>query len=166
MLLHDVTFVRFSKLLADDSNYHHHSATQEIMNLTLNQTAYLRSAISSAADISIKWFSSHASNVSRKLFHSGNRMNDARTGAVYVYYDSEDIPLYVGQTKRGIKARLYDQTSPHKKKTWWAKWHVMRFVQLTDEMDRLTLEFLLILAYQPKWNVKPRAKAISDLFPE
>ena len=93
-------------------------------------------------------------------------MNDARTGAVYVYYDSEDIPLYVGQTKRGIKARLYDQTSPHKKKTWWAKWHVMRFVQLTDEMDRLTLEFLLILAYQPKWNVKPRAKAISDLFPE
>ena len=70
-------------------------------------------------------------------------LGDDGSGAVYVYYGANGAALYVGQTGRKVKARLHDQTSPHKKKLWWKKWKTMRFVQLTDDMDRQILEFLL-----------------------
>src|SRR5260370_11098944 len=35
---------------------------------------------------------------------------------------SEGVALYVGQTKRPIKARSYDSTDPHKRAKWWRTW--------------------------------------------
>ena len=91
-------------------------------------------------------------------------MGDAGTGAVYAYFNDEGNAIYVGQTGRHVKARLYDQTSPHQQKDWWENWTHMKFIQMPDPMDRLVLEFLLILAYAPIENRKPKAKKIEELF--
>jgi len=84
---------------------------------------------------------------------------------VYAYFGQDGRALYVGLTSRRVKARLHDETSPHKKKVWWNHWHTMRFVQLQDDMDRQVLEFLLILAYAPMHNEKPKAKKLDELLP-
>jgi len=91
-------------------------------------------------------------------------LRDTGKGSVYVYFTRKGRALYVGQTSRAVKARLHDQEAPHKKATWWNRWSNMRFFQTSDDMDRLTLEFLLILAYRPQENKKPRAKDIAELF--
>ena len=91
-------------------------------------------------------------------------MGDLGTGAVYIYFNEMGRAVYIGQTGRHVKARLYDQTSPHQRKDWWQQWTYMRFVQMSDLMDRLVLEFLLILAYSPIENRKPQSKKINELF--
>lgn len=91
-------------------------------------------------------------------------MGDVGTGAVYVYFNQSEKAVYIGQTGRYIKARLYDQTSSHQQKDWWKQWTHMRFIRMPDLMDRLVLEFLLILAYSPIENRKPQSKRIKELF--
>jgi hypothetical protein len=129
------------------------------------KTETLRKSVGTSADIARLWFESRTAPKTKEQFEARGQLKDEGSGSVYVYYAADGSALYVGQTGRVVKARLHDQTSPHKKKDWWVTWSEMRFVQLPDEMDRLVLEFLLILAYSPPWNVKPKAKDLGLLLP-
>jgi hypothetical protein len=128
-------------------------------------TETLRKSLGASADVARLWFESRTTPKSRTIFEAKGQLGDSSEGAVYVYYGQGGAVLYVGQTSRNVKARLHDQTSPHKEKPWWSQWETMRFVQLPDEMDRLILEFMLILAYSPLHNEKPKAKNINELLP-
>lgn len=128
-------------------------------------TETLRKSLGTSADIAKLWFEGRTEPKSRAVFDARGQLQDTGEGAVYAYYSKDGAVLYVGQTSRNVKARLHDETSPHKSKPWWAHWSEMRFVQLPDEMDRLILEFMLILAYSPAHNEKPRAKDLNALLP-
>ncbi len=128
-------------------------------------TRTLRGSLGASADIARLWFEDRTSPKSRSTFEAKGQLDDDGTGAVYVYFSSTGNALYVGQTGRKVKSRLHDETSPHKSKAWWPQWTEMRFIQLNDEMDRLILEFLLIFAYAPPHNDKPKAKNLTDLLP-
>lgn len=128
-------------------------------------TETLRKSLGASADIARLWFENRTDPKTRTVFDAKGKLGDAGEGAVYVYYNRDGASLYVGQTCRNVKARLHDQTSPHKEKVWWDQWDTMRFVQLSDDMDRLVLEFMLILAYSPIHNEKPKAKDLNELLP-
>ncbi len=128
-------------------------------------TTTLRNAVGASADIAKLWFESRTEKKTRIVFEEKGKLGDNGKGAVYAYFNDKDQALYIGLTSRTVKSRLHDQTSPHKKKEWWSQWSYMRFVQLPDDMDRQVLEFLLILAYSPVHNEKPKAKNIEELLP-
>lgn len=132
----------------------------------LLNTKTLRNSVGASADIAKLWFELRTEIKSRETFEARGRLGDDGSGSVYAYYANDNTVLYVGQTGRSVKARLHDETSPHKDKDWWPQWTHMRFVQLPDEMDRLVLEFLLILAYSPSKNAKPKAKDLGELLPD
>lgn len=123
----------------------------------------IREGLKSAASAAKNTFESSSILVMRDDF-SRSRIGDNGTGAVYVYYNAHGEAVYVGQTGRYVKARLYDQTSPHQKKEWWNDWSTMRFLPMQNGADRLVLEFLLILAYSPPINLKPGSIKVEDLF--
>ena len=120
----------------------------------------LRTAFLHAKD----WFERHARDYNSEQFLSKGRIVDSGRGAVYVYFDSKGNALYVGLTKRRVKSRLYDQTSPHRKKLWFKDMASVKFIPLEHDMERLILEFLLILSYGPVHNEKPRAVNLDKLF--
>jgi excinuclease UvrABC nuclease subunit len=118
------------------------------------------------AAVARTWFEERAAVVDKAKFHERGGLNDNGSGSVYAYFDAHGKAVYVGQTGRNVKARLYDETSPHKQKAWWHCWSFMRFLQVADETDRLVLESLLIAGYEPGENAKPKAKSISTLLPD
>jgi len=128
-------------------------------------TSILRKSLGASADVARLWFESRTEPVARASFEAKGKLGDDGSGAVYAYFDRGGRALYVGLTSRKVKARLHDQTSPHKQKAWWPEWTTMRFVQLGDDMDRQVLEFLLILSYSPQHNEKPKAKNLDELLP-
>ncbi|HCG6791005.1 hypothetical protein [Vibrio parahaemolyticus] len=113
-------------------------------------------AVEHTASLSKDWFIQNSSGIYRAVFFERNGLGDNGTGAVYAYFDTDGTCLYVGQTGRRVKARLHDKTSPHKDKGWWEQWSEMRFVQESEESSRLLLEMLLIQAYKPSHNSKPK----------
>jgi hypothetical protein len=127
-------------------------------------TQVLRNSLAVAASVARTWFEERSRIKTRDQFMSRGALGDVGSGAVYAYFTAEGKAVYVGQTGRAVKARLHDQTSPHKKKEWWKIWQYMRFVSMPDGADRLVLEALLIAGYEPTANEKPSAKSISDLF--
>lgn len=127
-------------------------------------TEALRKSIGASADLARLWFEDRTQRKYREQFLKKGGLSDTGDGAVYAYFLPDNHALYVGETGRNVKARLHDQTSPHKSKPWWKQWMTMRFIQLEDDMDRLVLEFLLILAYKPEFNEKPRAKNLNELW--
>ena len=114
---------------------------------------FLRQSIDSSAALACQWFEAQSAPKTRETFFARGQLGDVGSGAVYVYYSAEGCALYVGQTGRTVKSRQHDETSPHKLKEWWNQWVVMRFVNVEDHMDRLKLEFMLILACRPKYNL-------------
>ena len=130
-------------------------------NTVINQ---LRNDLNSAAQAARILFEESSVFIKDTADFGRKKMGDNGEGAVYVYYGLENQVIYVGQTSRYVKARLYDQTSPHQKKEWWATWNTMRFLPLRRLEDRLILEDLLIIAYSPTQNVKPGSIKIESLF--
>lgn len=128
-------------------------------------TTVLRDSLATTAAVARAWFEDRTELKSRHEFEARGALGDSGTGAVYAYFSAKGHALYVGQTGRAVKARLHDQTSPHKMKAWWGEWSYMRFTPLSCEVDRLVLEALLIAAYEPSANEKPKAKPIDSLFP-
>ncbi len=92
-------------------------------------TETLRKSLGESADVARLWFESRTEPKGRTIFEAKGQLGDTSEGAVYVYYGQGGTVLYVGQTSRNVKARLHDQTSPHKEKSWWSQWETMRFVQ-------------------------------------
>lgn len=127
----------------------------------ITSTKVLRESLAQTASLGQKWFEDRTVVIDKKTFNLRDKMDDNGSGAVYVYYKN-DQAVYVGETRRRVKARKHDQTSPHKDKSWWNEWTHMRFCQISDLTDRLYLELLLIVAYNPIVNKKPAAKEISD----
>ncbi|OWQ41660.1 MULTISPECIES: GIY-YIG nuclease family protein [Pseudomonas] len=127
-------------------------------------THVLRDSLAVTASVARAWFEDRAKIKTRLQFEARGGLGDEGVGSVYVYFLEAGHAVYVGQTGRTIKARLHDVTSPHKKKVWWGEWSYMRFVSLADDVDRLMLEALLIAAYEPIENIKPKAKDINSLF--
>ena len=127
------------------------------------QSTDLKSSLRLAATNARTWFESESTAISADEFGKRSEKGKAPRCAVYVYYGTAGA-LYVGHTKRGLKARIYDQTSPHAKKPWWSQWHTVRYLPIKEETDRLVLEMMLVLAYQPPYNHKPAGKRVDDLF--
>lgn len=73
-------------------------------------------------------------------------------------------PLYVGEASCPIKRRLHDQTSPHKNARCWESWETVRLLPVADRTDRLALELLLVLAFNPQFNAKPGQRQVSQMF--
>ncbi|PMZ05651.1 hypothetical protein C1Y08_27950 [Pseudomonas sp. FW306-02-F02-AA] len=126
--------------------------------------ASLRQSIERASTDAKDLFLSATAPNNRETYFAKGKLGDNGTGAVYAYFDKEGQALYVGVTGRTIKMRQHDQTSPHKKTTWWDRWETVRFIQISSETDRLTLELLLILALKPPHNSKPGPRDFAAMF--
>lgn len=101
---------------------------------------------------------------SREDYFSKGKLGDNGKGAVYVYFAASGEALYVGEASRPIKRQMHDQTSPHTTTAWWAAWGNVRFLQVNNRTDRLTLELLLILALKPVFDSKPGAREFGGMF--
>lgn len=126
---------------------------EAVVNGTTVTLGSLSRSLDSCAILTRRWFELNAIAKPREDFFARNRLGDKGRGAVYAYSLGVDQVLYVGQTGRKIKSRQYDQTSPHKSKILWNQWTTIRFINMQDRMDRLKLEFMLIVAYAPEHNL-------------
>lgn len=124
----------------------------------------LKKRLSLSALTAKRWFMEESSEKSRKDYFSVGMLGDPGTGAVYVYFDKDGCALYVGESGRPIKRRMHDEKSPHKKAPWWSEWHTVRLLPQTHRTDRIALEMLLVLAFQPAHNTKPGKRDICEMF--
>jgi hypothetical protein len=124
----------------------------------------VRKSLGKATSDARRWFNAASTPKDRGIYFAHGKLGDNGKGAVYAYFDKDQETLYVGQAGRAIKRRMHDELSKHKLAKWWKSWETVRFVQLEDRTDRLTLELLLILALKPKYNSKPGAREISQMF--
>ena len=123
----------------------------------------IQKKIKSASSEARKWFVKNSLRKSREVYFAKGKLCDQGNGAVYIYYKDRKA-VYVGESSRPIKRRMHDQKSPHKKQSWWKEWTAVRFINIPERTDRLTLELLLILAYKPENNVKPGPRKVEDMF--
>jgi hypothetical protein len=126
----------------------------------------LRNAVDKASATAMEYFKSRSAKLDRNDFEKKGSVSDFSVGCVYIFFDAEQNALYVGQTSHSIKARSRYQTSPHAKKDWWKHWKFVHAVEARSEVERLILELLLILAYKPSSNKRPKIRAINALFEE
>ena len=124
----------------------------------------VRESLKESAIAAMDWFLLDSTLKDREAYFAKGKLGDIGTGAVYVYFDKNKTPLYVGEAGRPIKRRMHDQTSPHKNKDWWKSWTTVRFLQIPNQTDRLTLELLLILSLNPSFNSKPGPRMFADMF--
>ncbi|MDP9686549.1 UNVERIFIED_ORG: hypothetical protein J2W82_000197 [Pseudomonas mohnii] len=124
----------------------------------------LRQAIEDAASEAENLFFLNTEPKSRETYFERGKLGDNGKGAVYAYFNEDGKALYVGQAGRHIKLRQHDQTSPHKSKPWWETWVAVRFMPISNETDRITLEYLLIIALKPPYNSKPGPREIEAMF--
>lgn len=124
----------------------------------------LRKSLAQASSNAKELFFDKAQPKTREQYFAKAQLGDDGCGAVYAYFDRHGNALYVGEAGRPIKRRMHDQTSPHKKAEWWESWESIRFLQIHDRTDRLTLELLLILSLRPEHNSKPGPRDLSKMF--
>lgn len=124
----------------------------------------LRQAIEDASSEAENLFYSNTEPKDRKTYFERGKLGDNGKGAVYAYFSEDGKALYVGQAGRRIKLRQHDETSPHKRKPWWEIWKTVRFIQISNETDRLAFECLLIIALKPPYNSKPGPREIQAMF--
>jgi len=110
------------------------------------------------------WFFASANRRSRSDWDSRDALRDGGQGAVYAFFGSDAVCLYVGQTTCSLKQRALYKTSCHYETDWWALWHELRFVNISDQTDQIVLETMLILALAPIHNSKPRARSITSMY--
>ncbi len=60
-------------------------------------------------------------------------------GWVYAFYDKQDVPLYIGETKRKFVKR-FDE---HSTKRWWPYWDRVKVLPCPDRAMRKVLESLV-----------------------
>src|SRR5437870_127093 len=128
---------------------------------TLDKT--IKSLAAAARDAE-DWFRDAAVEKTREQFNVRKGIGDNGSGAVYAYFDEMGNAIYVGESGRRFKLRLYDKTSPQAKSEWWPMWKTVKFMQVQNRTDRIALEMLLILAVQPKFNTKPGARMFDVMF--
>jgi len=107
-----------------------------------------------------RWFLAEACSRSPADWNKHGGLHDRGDGAVYAFSGQNGKSLYVGQTGASLKARANYETSRHYDTVWWAKWEMLRFLNIEGETDRLALELLLILALAPKYNLRPQFRPI------
>ena len=119
--------------------------------------------IKASVEAAKKWFNKNCTEKGRDIYFQHGKLGDKGIGAVYVYL-CNDQAVYIGEASRRIKARMHDQTSPHKKKMWWDSWDKVKFVNISNQTDRLTLELLLIIGLSPAENIKPAPRDLDSMF--
>ena len=124
----------------------------------------LKSSLHQSSSSARAYFEAGTKKITKATYAQKGGLGDKKGGAVYVYFDSDDRALYVGETGGGVKERTHIATSKHTDKEWWKKWQYVRYFPTTNRTDRLVLELLLILAYEPLYNVKPGQRSIDELF--
>ena len=123
-----------------------------------------RGTLKAASAQAQAWFESQALRTEREAFEQRSKKGQAPKRSVYAYCTKDGTVLYVGHSSRRIKARLTDETSPHRSKPWWDSWSHVRHLAVESETSRLVLEMMLILAYTPAHNQKPAGETIESLF--
>ena len=123
----------------------------------------MKNELQTAVECSVLWFENNCTAKSREIYFEKGKLTDKGTGAVYVYL-KKGVAVYVGESSRPIKRRMHDKTSPHKKKPWWKTWDTVKFINLKDRTDRMTLELHLVLGLKPKENIKPASREIDKMF--
>jgi hypothetical protein len=127
------------------------------------KTAAPIAALYGTAKKAKRWFLASARNRSPSDWSKRGGLGDSGDGAVYAFFASNGITLYVGQTGTSLKARANYETSCHYDTVWWKKWTALRFLNIDVETDRLALELLLILSLAPKHNLKPRFRPLAKM---
>ena len=127
-------------------------------------TEILREAINSASSVARDWFTKHATIKTKEDWGARNGLQDHANGAVYAFFSEDGCCLYVGQTTQKLKVRALAQTARHDRTDWWDKWTSLKFINISDKTDQLVLEMLLIIAFEPEYNVKPASRKINEMF--
>jgi hypothetical protein len=65
------------------------------------------------------------------------------TGWVYAFYGEDELPIYVGETKRGFGERFIEHC---KCKEWWPHWTGVKVLPCPDQSMRKVFESLIGLA--------------------
>lgn len=84
--------------------------------------------------------------------------NIPRKYGVYIFKDSEQIPIYVGKAKK-LKNRLSSYFNPSNQKKYEKVKHIVEKAEILDyivtssEDEALILESNLIFTYKPKYNI-------------
>ena len=130
----------------------------------MTSTARFRQSLRNAARDAKDWFWSKSTEKTRTEYFAKGKLGDDGSGAVYIYLADNQSALYIGEAGRPIKKRMHDKESPHKCAGWWKRWKTVRFVQMRNRTDRLTLELLLILACKPLHNRKPGPRDYDEMF--
>ncbi len=115
-------------------------------------TPFVQSLDRAAAD-ALMIFAGFSKTFTREEFESSSFDSSlyAKAG-IYEYRDEGGTALYIGRTKRRIKARLTDVTSPHAQKEWWPKWRSVSILPMYCPKEQFWLEAFLILALRPQFN--------------
>lgn len=115
-------------------------------------TPFVESLDRAAADALII-FSGFSKRFTREEFESESFDDSiyAKAG-IYEYQDEHGTALYIGRTKRRIKARLKDVTSPHSQKEWWPMWKYVCVLPMYCPKEQFWLEAFLILGLRPQYN--------------
>lgn len=122
-----------------------------------------RDNLTTTAESASNWFCNESTIQTRTVYEERIERDDDRAGIVYLFGKGRKI-FYIGETSRRIKERVRYRTAPHIDADWWNKWEYLKFLQVSDRTDRMTLELLLILALNPQANVKPRYREIAQMF--
>jgi hypothetical protein len=110
-----------------------------------------------------RWFLSRAGTYSPDDWNKHGGLRDSGSGAVYAFFGNHNKTLYVGQTGASLKARAKYETSCHYDTKWWKQWRSLRFLNFQNGTDRLAVELLLILALEPRYNVKPCFRPVGHM---
>ncbi len=90
----------------------------------------------------------------RKSFNKNNINNLPELPGIYIFWDKENSPLYIGKS-RNLKARIrfyIGKNLPEKTKSMINKTSFFSIIKVTSELEALLLEANLIKLYQPKFN--------------
>lgn len=120
--------------------------------------------LKSSTDAAKDFFHDESEIVSRQDFQRRGYSGAHKKCGVYAYCDSNNVPLYIGQTTGSIFSRKNYPTSNHTKKDWWGKWENVLCFNIEDESEQRILEALLILAYKPVGNMKFNGMALNEMF--
>lgn len=123
-----------------------------------------RLAVAACSATAREWFLAHSHQKDKAAWNSYGGLGDNGSGAVYAFFSSSSECLYIGQTTYPLKTRARFETSCHYDTPWWEDWTDLRFMNIENQTDQLVLEVLLILTFSPRYNAKPCARVIQDMY--
>jgi DNA polymerase III subunit epsilon len=91
----------------------------------------------------------------KSTFNKKNILSFPNTAGVYLFYDVEDILLYVGKSKT-IRARIRSHFAARDERWLMKRIHHIEVRETAGELGALLLESQLIKELKPMYNVRSR----------